>query len=902
MRSHHFEPAATQKAPWGRPLHALLIAALLTISGCSSSDTTTAPTPIQGGSSQTASPAPAPTPTSPDVPVNTGTTDSSGSAVVAVPGGGSASVQVTDQEGHAIERAVVVASNNAIAVGAAGFVPVISLGGASTLAPTGLRALSIGSAAIKLRKAVCGSESAADIAADCTGSSLMGIVSDVVGKACSITDPLENGAFFCTSGSSLLQGNVIASTLALNAGNALSSLWNQLRDRAPDSVNCGLDIVGFDPTVNLQNAYVQLTTRNNPGLVMDYVALNVAGTAVFTPFACPVPTAPTATGEVQGSAWSGTLRWTVQNKLLTEEHARVWSNSSCSGSAAYDFIADVTDPLREFGKLSLSGASAPVSRSVTVAIPAGTYSWMVETTQLDRSTRKTSCMPLNAGAASSSASPVISDITPTSASVGTFTMTVTGEAFNPAAAQLVITGPNCPTTSSCVVPNGVLTAKTATRLTGPVTLTNPGTFTIQVRNGDTGSLSNSRTVTVAAPSSPSSPTPPSPAPAPSIGSLSPGSVTVGSFTLTIAGSGFDPSAAQIVITGPGCATTTTCVVPNGVLTTRSATQLAGPITLANVGTFTVQVQNGPGGLLSNGRTITAGETTGGPTPGPATPSISGVSPTVVTVGSFSLTISGSNFDPANAQIVVTGPGCAADTCVVPTNVLTTRSATQLAGPVTLANPGTFSIQVRNGSNGSLSNGRTVTANASVPSIDSLSPTTVITGTFSLAINGNNFDPASAQIVVTGPGCATDTACVVPANVLTTRSATQLAGPVTLANPGTFTIQVRNGSSGSLSNGRTVTAIAGAPSISSISPTSVTAGAFSLTINGSNFNVASAQIVVTGPGCASDTACVVPNNVLTTRTAGQVVGPVTLANPGTFTIRIQNGPGGFFSGGATIVVR
>lgn len=219
-------PRPHRRRPGGAPLHALLIAALLTISGCSSSDTTTAPTPIQGGSSQTASPAPAPTPTSPDVPVNTGTTDSSGSAVVAVPGGGSASVQVTDQEGHAIERAVVVASNNAIAVGAAGFVPVISLGGASTFAPTGLRALSIGSAAIKLRKAVCGSESAADIAADCTGSSLMGIVSDVVGKACSITDPLENGAFFCTSGSSLLQGNVIASTLALNAGNALSSLWN----------------------------------------------------------------------------------------------------------------------------------------------------------------------------------------------------------------------------------------------------------------------------------------------------------------------------------------------------------------------------------------------------------------------------------------------------------------------------------------------------------------------------------------------------------------------------------------------------------------------------------------------------------------------------------------------------
>jgi len=231
------------------------------------------------------------------------------------------------------------------------------------------------------------------------------------------------------------------------------------------------------------------------------------------------------------------------------------------------------------------------------------------------------------------------------------------------------------------------------------------------------------------------------------------------------------------------------------------------------------------------------------------PSISNISPTTVTAGQFSLTINGSNFDPATARIVITGPNCPTNTsCVVPNNVLTTKNSGRLVGPVTINDAGSFNIRVQNGSGGTLSNGATLTVNAASPSISNISPTTVSTGQFSLTINGSNFDPATARIVITGPNCPTNTSCVVPNNVLTTKNSGQLVGPVTINDAGSFTVQVQNGAGGALSNGASLTVNAGAPSIGTISPTTVTAGQFSLTINGSNFDPATARIVITGPNC------------------------------------------------------
>src|SRR5205823_4432120 len=127
-------------------------------------------------------------------------------------------------------------------------------------------------------------------------------------------------------------------------------------------------------------------------------------------------------------------------------------------------------------------------------------------------------------------------------------------------------------------------------------------------------------------------------------------------------------------------------------------------------------------------------------------------------------------------------------------------------------------------------------------------------------------------------------------------------PASLKNGSSHTIHVKFPNSVELTNSpKSLTCAASAPSISNISPTSTSTGTFSLTINGSNFNTSTAQIVLTGPNCPTITSCVVPNNVLTTKTSGQIVGPVTITDAGSYTIQVQNGSGTTPSNGAPLTV-
>jgi hypothetical protein len=332
--------------------------------------------------------------------------------------------------------------------------------------------------------------------------------------------------------------------------------------------------------------------------------------------------------------------------------------------------------------------------------------------------------------------------------------------------------------------------RTPTLLVGPITLRNAGAFTLQVQNGSGAPLSNAVTVTVPA-------TPPT---VPVVTALSPTQTTVGTTVLSIAGTGFDPVLARLVVIGPACPAETPCVVANSELTTRTATQLVGPATLLNAGAFTIQVQNGAGAALSNGLTLIVG------TPSITTPVINELSPTQTTGGTTVLSISGTGFDPPSVHIAVTGPACpAASPCTIANSELTTRTPTRLVGPATLLNAGSFTIQVQNGS-GPLSNGVTLTVVAArTPSIASVSPQVIPLGvTTSLTVVGSDFDPVSAQIVIVGPACPQASPGVVGNAELTTRTASQLAAPVTLRSAGSFTIQVRNGSAGDLSNSPSAT--------------------------------------------------------------------------------------------------
>ncbi|GIU76285.1 MAG: hypothetical protein KatS3mg004_3372 [Bryobacteraceae bacterium] len=468
--------------------------------------------------------------------------------------------------------------------------------------------------------------------------------------------------------------------------------------------------------------------------------------------------------------------------------------------------------------------------------------------------------------------------TPSSPASGQpFTINLTGNNFDPALAQILFTGLGC---SPCVVSNSSLTTKSSTLLIGPATLGSAGTYTVTVRNGASGPVSNGLPLTVGGvtPSLTSFSTSPSPP------------VAGQPFTLTLNGSNFDPALAQIVIYGTGCGP---CVIPNGSLTTKTTTQIAGPVTLTSSGSFDIRAQNGSGGGLSNTLTLVLG------TPAP-TLTMLGTTPTSPAPGQpFTINLTGNNFDPALAQILFTGPGCSP--CVVSNSSLTTKSSTLLIGPATLGSAGTYTVTVRNGASGPVSNGLPLTVGGVTPSLTSFStsPSPPVAGQpFTLTLNGSNFDPALAQIVIYGTGCGP---CVIPNGSLTTKTTTQIAGPVTLTSSGSFDIRAQNGSGGGLSNTLTLVLGTPAPTLTMLgtTPTSPAPGQpFTINLTGNNFDPALAQILFTGPGCSP---CVVSNSSLTTKSSTLLIGPATLGSAGTYTVTVRNGSGGLVSNALSLTV-
>ncbi len=418
------------------------------------------------------------------------------------------------------------------------------------------------------------------------------------------------------------------------------------------------------------------------------------------------------------------------------------------------------------------------------------------------------------------------------------------------------------------VPSGTLTFNNNANLTAGQTYT----YFVRARNASGTTDSNTISVPISSSICGS-------VPSFTLYSTSPSSPAAGQqFTINISGNNFDSSTAQILFTGPGCSP---CTVPNAALSTKNATLLIGPVTLNTVGNYTVSVQNGPGGAISEGKSLTIGG---------VTPSLGNLStnPSPPVVGQpFTLTINGSGFDPNTAQILIFGTNCGP--CTVTNGALTTKSAAQIAGPVTLSS-GSFNITVQNGSGGGQSNSLSLTVGAALPSFNlyTTSPSSPAAGQqFTINISGNNFDSSTAQILFTGPGCSP---CTVPNGTLSTKNATLLIGPVTLNTVGNYTVSVQNGPGGAISNGKILTIGGATPSLSNLSTNPnppVVGQPFTLTINGSSFDPNTAQILIFGTNCGP---CTVTNGALTTKTASQIAGPVTLTS-GSFNIAVQNGSGG-----------
>jgi hypothetical protein len=298
--------------------------------------------------------------------------------------------------------------------------------------------------------------------------------------------------------------------------------------------------------------------------------------------------------------------------------------------------------------------------------------------------------------------------------------------------------------------------------------------------------------------------------APSLSSLAPASATTGAAaqTLTINGTKF---------------LSTSTVTYHGVThnpTLVSATQLKITLSandLATAGTDAVVVSNpAPGGGASNAVNFNVNN---------GAPSLGSLAPASATAGAAAqtLTINGTNFLSAST---VTYHGVAH----TPTLVSSTQLKITL-GTSDQATAGMYAVVVTNAApGGGASNAANFTVNNGAPSLTGLSPASATAGAAAqtLTISGTNFVSTST---VTYHGAAHTPTFVGSTQLKVTLSTSDQA------TAGSYAVVVTNPApGGGVSNSVNLNVNNGAPSISSLSPASATAGAAAqtLTINGTKF--------------------------------------------------------------------
>jgi alpha-D-ribose 1-methylphosphonate 5-triphosphate synthase subunit PhnH len=326
----------------------------------------------------------------------------------------------------------------------------------------------------------------------------------------------------------------------------------------------------------------------------------------------------------------------------------------------------------------------------------------------------------------------------------------------------------------------------------------------------------------------------------------------------------------------------------------SPTLLTAQITSSDVateGTASVTIFNPtPGGGTSGTGTFTISQALN------PMPTLSTISPSSATAGGagFTLTVTGTNFN-SGSKVKWNG----AD------RLTSYLSATTLTASITasdIATAGTATVTVNNPSpGGGTSNGLTFTINAPsnpVPAISTISPSSATAGGsgFTLTVSGSNFVTGSR---VRWNGADRTTTYVSSAQL----TATILASDI--ASAGTASVTVFNPTpGGGTSNALTFTINAPSnpvPAISSISPSSATAGGagFTLTVNGNNFISGSkvrwngADRTTTYVSSAQLTATILASDIASAGTASVTVytaGPGGgTSNAQTFTINPASTP-------------
>jgi uncharacterized protein (DUF1800 family) len=250
-------------------------------------------------------------------------------------------------------------------------------------------------------------------------------------------------------------------------------------------------------------------------------------------------------------------------------------------------------------------------------------------------------------------------------------------------------------------------------------------------------------------------------PTPQITSVTPTSVAVGNFSLTVNGTNFAPGATLMFAT---TALTTTRV---------SATQLSatGTATASQVGTVNLTVQNPNPGLIASAavqETVT----------GPSNISVS-VTPVNATVRggatqTFAAAVAGSTNTNVTWSVNGTAGGSAA--------LGTINAAGLYTAPNNLPTPNTVTVTATSAADATKQGHSAVTLENPLPVVTSVSPTTIATGSFVITVIGTGFVKTS---VVNFGGAALTTMYVSPTELDATGSATaaQVGNvPVTVTNP------------------------------------------------------------------------------------------------------------------------
>ncbi|MBL8086471.1 MAG: hypothetical protein JNM85_00175 [Chthonomonas sp.] len=266
------------------------------------------------------------------------------------------------------------------------------------------------------------------------------------------------------------------------------------------------------------------------------------------------------------------------------------------------------------------------------------------------------------------------------------------------------------------------------------------------------------------------------------------------------------------------------------------------------------------------------------------PVISSISPSSAIAGSagFSLTVSGSNF--ISGSIVRWNGADRATTFV------NSGSVTAAISAADIASAGSASVTVFNPApGGGTSNSATFNINNPVPTISSITPNPVTAGgsAFTLDVSGTNFVSGS---VVLFNGSARSTTFVSSSLVKAAISAADIA------TAGTALISVQTAAPGGGTTGTLTLNINNpAPTLSSLSPSSSTAGeaAFTLTVNGGNF-VSGSTVLWNG---SPRTTTFVNSGQLTASISAADIGTA-----GTASITVNTpGPGGGTSGALTFTI-